>query len=124
VSTQASFCSVCGSHARSDVRVGVAAGRRRRFVNRQSHDPLQIDILHRSLTCSRPAHLLFISALMNGIDFALISPLLVLVSAAFETPLLVEIKAAWAFTVDRHLGLFSLQKQQQQAGAAHQTTVT
>ena len=63
--------------------------------------PVQ-DLLH--LTCKMPAQLFISSALSSSVfawDWILSA------SRAMELPLLIEMKAAWGYTVDRQIGLFS-----------------
>ena len=63
--------------------------------------PVQ-DLLH--LTCKMPAQLFISSALSSSVfawDWILSS------SRLMELPLLIEMKAAWGYTVDRQIGLFS-----------------
>ena len=72
--------------------------------------PVQ-DLLH--LTCKLPAQLFISSALSSAVfawDWVLSA------SRAMELPLLIEMKAAWGYTVDRQIGLFSGKRATQLAG--------
>ena len=74
--------------------------------------PVQ-DLLH--LTCKLPAQLFISSALSSSVfawDWILSA------SRAMELPLLIEMKAAWGYTVDRQIGLFSGKRAMREGGKA------
>ena len=74
--------------------------------------PVQ-DLLH--LTCKLPAQLFVASALSSAVfawDWVLSA------SRAMELPLLIEMKAAWGYTVDRQIGLFSGKRLLREGGGA------